>query len=224
MARFPTEEEARAKHGGVLPLKHQIDQGCGSRGRSTGWLLVSRNPVVRGADLRDAKPTQSQTGRWEVQFVLTQDAAKRFERYTENNIGNRLAIVLDNQWRLAPTIQNKIGDTGHDHRTWAASRKRWIRLWFLRAGSLPASLVYLEESTVGPSLGADSIRHGFIAGIVGIIAVVAVMLALLQEERHQCHPGSDSERFDPDCGAGLLWSGAHVAGNRRHHLDYRYGG
>src|SRR4051794_33045412 len=107
---FATEEEARSKHGGVLPLNTKLIKGATRGDQSNGWLLVTRNPVVRGTDLRDARPTQSQTGQWEVQFVLTQDAAKRFERYTEANIGNRLAIVLDGQWRLAPTIQNKIGD------------------------------------------------------------------------------------------------------------------
>jgi preprotein translocase subunit SecD len=172
---FSTEEEARAKHGGVLPLNTKLIKGAARAENSTGWLLVSRNPVIRGSDLRDAKPIQSQTGQHETQFVLTQDAARRFERYTEANIGNRLAIVLDNQWRLAPTIQNKIGDTGTI--TGAASQQDANdTALVLRSGSLPASLVYLEERTVGPSLGADSIRDGLIAGVVGIVAVIAVML------------------------------------------------
>jgi len=172
---FATEEEARSKHGGVLPLNTKLIKGATRGDQSNGWLLVTRNPVVRGTDLRDARPTQSQTGQWEVQFVLTQDAAKRFERYTESNIGNRLAIVLDNQWRLAPTIQNKIGDTGVITNMGGQQEASDTAL-VLRAGSLPASLVYLQESTVGPSLGADSIRDGMIAGLVGIVLVVAVML------------------------------------------------
>lgn len=172
---FSTEEEARAKHGGVLPLNTKLLPGVNRGDQNGGWMLVSRAPVVRGTDLRDAKPLQSQTGTWEVQFVLRQDAAKRFERYTEANVGNKLAIVLDGQWRLAPTINQKIGDTGVITNMGGQQEASDTAL-VLRAGSLPASLVYLQESTVGPSLGADSIRQGFIAGLVGIVAVVLVML------------------------------------------------
>lgn len=172
---FSTEEEARAKHGGVLPLNTKLIKGAARAENSTGWLLVSRNPVIRGTDLRDAQPQQRQAGGWETRFVLSQDAARRFERYTEANIGNRLAIVLDNQWRLAPTINSKIGDTGVIEGA-ANQQDASDTALVLRAGSLPASLQYLQESTVGPSLGADSIRQGFIAGLIGLIAVVAVML------------------------------------------------
>jgi len=171
---FPDEQEARVKHGGVLPLNTKLIKGAG-RDNSTGYLLVTRNPVIRGSDLRDAKPAQGEMGKWETNFVLTQDAAKRFERFTEANINNRLAIVLDNQWRSAPTIQNKISDNGRI--TGAANQQDASDLALvLRAGSLPASLVYLEERTVGPSLGADSIQQGLMAGIVGIVLVVLAML------------------------------------------------
>ncbi|MBC8166564.1 MAG: protein translocase subunit SecD [Bryobacteraceae bacterium] len=172
---FPTEEEARTKHGGMLPLNTKLIKGAVRGDQNPGWLLVTRVPVVRGSDLRDAKPLQSQTGQWEVQFVLTQEAARRFERYTEANIGNKLAIVLDNQWRLAPTINARIGDTGVIENMGGQQEASDAALT-LRAGSLPASLVYLQESTVGPSLGADSIRQGFLAGLVGVGAVVLVML------------------------------------------------
>ena len=172
---FASEEEARAKHGGVLPLNTKLIKAAERGDGASGWLLVTRNPVVRGTDLRDARAMQDQVGRWQVQFVLSQDAGKRFERYTEANIGNRLAIVLDNQWRLAPTINSRIGDTGVIENMGTQQEATDTAL-VLRAGSLPASLVYLQESTVGPSLGADSIRQGFMAGLVGIVAVVAVML------------------------------------------------
>ena len=172
---FSTELEAREKHGGILPLNTKLIKGAGRNEASTGWWLVSRAPVVRGSDLRDARPSQSQTGGWEVQFFLTQDAGRRFERYTEANIGNRLAIVLDNQLRLAPTIQGKIGDTGQITNMGGQQEASDTAL-VLRAGSLPARLTYMQESTVGPSLGADSIRQGFMAGVFGILAVVAVML------------------------------------------------
>lgn len=172
---FASEEEARARYGGVLPLNTKLIRGAGRDSSSAGWLLVSRTPVIRGSDLRDARAAQGEFGSWETQFTLSQDAARRFERFTEANIGKRLAIVLDGQWRSAPTIQNKISDSGRI--TGLSNQQEAADLaMVLRSGSLPASLVYLEERTVGPSLGADSIRQGILAGIVGLVAVVVVML------------------------------------------------
>ena len=107
---FSSQEEALSRHGGVLPLNTKLIQG--SAESSGGWLLVARSPVVRGSDLKDAKPMQGEVGQWETQFILSQDAARRFERFTEANIGNRLAIVLDNKYCSAPTIQAKISDSG----------------------------------------------------------------------------------------------------------------
>jgi preprotein translocase subunit SecD len=173
---FPTEEEARAKHGGVLPLGTKLIKGAARTDVNSGILLVNRNPVIRGSDLKDAKAIQSQTGGWEVQFVLSQDAGRRFERYTEANIGNRLAIVLDNVWRLAPTIQARIGDTGVITNMGGQQEASDVAL-VLRSGSLPASLQFLEERVVGPSLGADSIRQGIIAGLAGLTIVIVSMLA-----------------------------------------------
>jgi preprotein translocase subunit SecD len=172
---FSTREEALAKHGGILPLGTKLIPGAERGDSSSGWMLVNRAPVIRGSDLRDARPIQSQTQQWQVQFVLSQEAGRRFERYTENNIGKRLAIVLDDKWRLAPTINSKIGDTGVIENMGGQQEASDTAL-VLRAGSLPASLVYLSESTVGPSLGADSIRQGFIAGLAGLIAVIVAMI------------------------------------------------
>jgi preprotein translocase subunit SecD len=172
---FASEEEARTKHGGVFPLNTKLLRGAGRSEANTGFLLVARNPVVRGTDVRDARASTSQTGQWEVQFVLSQDAGRRFERYTEANVGNRLAIILDNQWRLAATINQKIGDTGVITNM-SGQQEAMDTALVLRAGSLPASLIYLQESTVGPSLGADSIADGFRAGLIGVSAVVLAML------------------------------------------------
>jgi len=171
---FGSREEAISKHGGVMPLNTKLVPSPIRGGQQT-WYLVSRSPVVRGTDIRDAHAVQGDVGRWETNFVLTQDAAKRFERYTEANIGNRAAIVVDGQVISAPTIQSRISDTGRI--TGAATQEEAADLALnLRAGSLPASVVYSEERTVGPSLGADSIREGFRAGIVGLVAVVLWML------------------------------------------------
>lgn len=172
---FASKEEGLAKHGGVMPLNTQLVPGASRGGQAAGVYLLNRTPVITGRDLRDAHAQQGEVGRWETNFVLTQDAAKRFERFTEANIGNRLAIVLDKQVLSAPTIQNKISDTGRI--TGAANHEEASDLALnLRAGSLPASVVYLEERSIGPALGADSIRDGIYSGIAGVIAVVVVML------------------------------------------------
>ncbi len=172
---FSSREEGLAKHGGILPLNTQILRGAPRGGQEQGWYLLSRTPVITGRDLRDARAQQGEAGRWETNFVLAQDAAKRFERFTEANIGNRLAIVLDKMVLSAPTIQNKISDTGRI--TGAANHEEASDLALnLRAGSLPAGVVYLEERSIGPALGADSIRDGLYSGLAGLIAVIAVML------------------------------------------------
>ena len=172
---FASQEQGLAKFGGVLPLNTRWVKGA-ARGDAAGsyWLL-SRTPVVTGRDLRDARPQQGELGRWETGFVLTQDAARRFARFTEANVGNRLAIVLDSLVVSAPTIENRIEDQGRI--TGAPTQQAASDLALnLRAGSLPAGIKMLEERTVGPSLGSDSVRQGIIAGIVGLSAVVLVML------------------------------------------------
>src|SRR6202049_4512457 len=171
---FASREEALSKHGGILPLNTKLVP-TEARGGQQAWYLISRSAVVRGTDIRDAHASQGELNRWETNFVLTQEAAKRFERYTEANIGNRAAIVVDGQVISAPTIQSRISDTGRI--TGASTQEEAGDLALnLRAGSLPASVKYEEERTVGPSLGADSIREGFRAGIAGLVAVVVFML------------------------------------------------
>jgi preprotein translocase subunit SecD len=130
---------------------------------------------VTGRDVRNARPGRDEFGKWETDFTLSQEAAGRFGRFTEANIGNRLAVVLDNQVRTAPVIEGRIDDSGRI--TGADTEQESTDLAIvLKAGSLPAGIEYLEERTVGPSLGADSIRQGFTAGLVGLIAIVLLML------------------------------------------------
>jgi preprotein translocase subunit SecD len=172
---FNSQDEARAKHGGIMPLGTKLVPTVSRAGQPPAWYLVSRSPIVRGTDIRDAHASMGEMGRWETNFVLNQDAARKFQRYTEANIGNRAAIVVDGQVISAPTIQSAISDTGRI--TGAGTQEEASDLALnLRAGSLPAGIVYQEERTVGPSLGADSIREGFRAGIAGLVAVVAFML------------------------------------------------
>lgn len=172
---FANQEQARLNYGGVLPLNSKILRQSARAGEAEAYFVVSRSPVITGRDLRNARPQQGEFGKWETSFTLNQDAARRFERFTETHINKRLAIVLDNNIRSAPVIQNKISDSGRI--TGANDQQEASDLALvLRAGSLPASVTYLEERTVGPSLGADSIRQGLISGLVGLISVVMVML------------------------------------------------
>jgi preprotein translocase subunit SecD len=173
---FASREEAIASKGGVLPLDSEIVKEQARPGVPAVYWILARTAVVKGSDLRDARPQQSsQNMGWETEFVLTQDAAKRFEKFTGSHIGDRLAIVLDKNVLQAPVIKGKISDNGviegqPDHDTAADLALN------LRSGSLPAGIEILEERTVGPSLGSDSIRQGEVSGVAGVAAVVLVML------------------------------------------------
>ena len=173
---FPDRAQALSQNGGVLPLGTIVVREKvrpGAQGES--WWLLGRNAVVTGRDLRNARPSQDEFGKWETSFTLSQDASKRFGRFTESNINNKLAVVLDNQIFSVATIQNKIEDSGRITGIGDQTSASDLALT-LTSGSLPAGIVYLEERTVGPSLGADSIRDGLMAGVVGVSIVVLVML------------------------------------------------
>lgn len=176
---YASREEALAQNGGVLPVGTKLIGTAATPDQSTrggGVYLAARTPIVRGPDIRDARPTQgSLSGAWETNFVLSQDAAKRFGDYTGKNIGQRLAIVLDGKVLSAPVINGQIFDNGVIEGAKSQQDANDLAL-NLKAGSLPAGIVFEQENTVGPSLGADSIREGFIAGIAGVLAVVVAML------------------------------------------------
>jgi len=177
---FAKQEDALAKSGGVLPLNTKLVQSApraGTQPGDEGWYLVSRTPVVTGRDLRDAKPAQDEFGKWETSFILSQESKGRFGRLTEQLAASqgRLAIVLDNRIKSAPTVQSRIEDSGRI--TGASSQQDAEDLALvLRAGSLPARIEYLHEQTVGPSLGADSIRQGLMSGLVGLVLCILIML------------------------------------------------
>jgi preprotein translocase subunit SecD len=167
---YESREAAFASHNGTLPLGIQLLPS------GHGWYLLARTPVIRGADLRDARAGRDPAGGWVTQFTLSQQAAKRFERYTSERIGQRAAIVLDHKILSVATIEARISDTGQI--THMPSQEAAADLALnLRAGALPASLTYLGGLSVGPSLGADSIRQGLRAGGAGLAAVVTVMVA-----------------------------------------------
>jgi preprotein translocase subunit SecD len=173
---WKTQEEALAAKGGVLPLNTELREYVSGVGGG-GWYLISRTPVITGQDMRTARASTDpdHPGRWETSFNLSTDGARRFEKFTQANIGNRLAVVLDTQIRSVATIESAISDSGRINGLASQTEASDLAL-VLRTGALPAGIKYEQERTVGPSLGADSIREGIFSGIAGLIAVVIVML------------------------------------------------
>jgi preprotein translocase subunit SecD len=172
---FANPEQAMAQNGGVLPLNTKLARMAPGRDSEQSYYLLGRSAVITGRDLRNARPGRDEFQRWEADFTLTQDGARRFGRFTESNIGNRLAVVLDNQIHSVANIQNRIDDSGRITGIGGEQEASDLAL-VLRAGSLPAGIVYLEERTIGPSLGADSVQQGIVAGLVGLAAVISFML------------------------------------------------
>ena len=176
---FSSREEALAQQGGVLPVGTKIigqPVPAGASSKGEGVFVVARTPVVRGQDIRDANPETGQLpGQFNTHFVLSQEAAHKFSDFTGSHINSKLAIVLDGKVLEAPYIKAQISDSGIIEGQNSQQEAKDLAL-NLKAGSLPASVNYEQESTVGPSLGADSIHQGFIAGIAGVLAVLVVML------------------------------------------------
>jgi preprotein translocase subunit SecD len=179
---YNSEAAAMAAHGGVLPPNAQIVQGKSSAAgtsQSAGesWYVIDRVPIVTGRDLRSATPIRStkNIGFYDVDFTLSTEAGRRFGPFTEQNIGKQLGIVLEHKLETAPVINGRIEDTGVIEGRFGEQEANDLAL-VLKSGALPASIKYLEERTVGPSLGADSIRQGFRASIVSLIVVMVFMV------------------------------------------------
>jgi preprotein translocase subunit SecD len=175
---FASAQEALAQSNGILPPETKlIGKPAGTQnGKGGGVYIVARRPEVRGPDIRDARPQpSSMPNAWDTSFVLSQEAASKFAAYTSSHIGSHLAIVLDGVVLEAPVIKNQISDNGVIEGAGTQEEASDLAL-NLRAGSLPASVLYMQENTVGPSLGADSIRDGFVSGIAGVAAVILAML------------------------------------------------
>jgi preprotein translocase subunit SecD len=181
---YLSESEALLQHGGVLPAGTELVRGrpegrtpAGAPQPGEVWYVLTRSAVVTGIDLRSAIESRStkNPGQWQVNFTLTGEAARRFGPFTEHNVNRQMAIVLEHQVYSAPNIQTRIDDTGFIEGTFSQESAHELAL-VLRAGALPASIKYLEERTVGPSLGADSIRHGVQASILSLLVVMIFML------------------------------------------------
>jgi preprotein translocase subunit SecD len=178
---YSSRQEALASRAGVLPAGTELlesveaPDGATSTAPVRQWYVVTRAPAVTGRDLRDAQPGRDENQQPEVDFQLSADGARRFGDFTERNIGQRLAVVLDGRIQTVATIQSRITDRVRITCVGNAQRASDIAL-VLRAGALPASMQYLEERTVGPSLGADSIRSGVLASLLGLAGVIVFMV------------------------------------------------
>jgi preprotein translocase subunit SecD len=140
------------------------------------WYLVSRVSAVRGKDLRDAQPSRDQNGQPSVSFTLTNEGGQRFYSFTSAHVGDSLAVILDNRVQEVANIKEPIRDHGEISGGSMSDQQSKDLSMILRSGALPAGIKYLEERTVGPSLGTDSIRAGVRAAIVGMALVLAFML------------------------------------------------
>ena len=177
---FSTEDDAKKAYNNAVPPDMLIVPGsagpAGAGAPSTQFYVVRRVSVVSGRDLRNARPTLDENNLPAVSFSLNQEGARKFGTATEQNIGRQLAIILDNRVFSAPVVQSRISDEGRISGSFTQQEAQDLSLT-LRSGALPASLTYLEERTIGPSLGADSIKAGVTAGVGGLLLVVVFMLA-----------------------------------------------
>ena len=182
---YPSEAAALAAHGGVLPPGTEIVPGKASaqsgQPAQTVYYILNRAPIVTGQDLRSESisPSSSFPGQYQVDFKLSTAAASRFGPFTESNIGHRMAIVLNHQAYSAPTINGRIDDSGMIESFSQEAAQDLVLV--LRAGALPASIKYLEERTVGPSLGADSIRQGVRASIASLVVVMIFLVVYYRQ-------------------------------------------
>ncbi|MDG2231207.1 MAG: protein translocase subunit SecD [Paracoccaceae bacterium] len=139
------------------------------------FYILDAAPVVTGEDLVDAQPSFDQNGRPAVNFRFNPSGARRFGDYTAENIGEPFAIVLDGEVISAPVIQSHIpGGSGIITGSFSVEESSNLAI-LLRAGALPAGLDFLEERTIGPELGADSIQAGKMACIVAFVGVLVFM-------------------------------------------------
>jgi preprotein translocase subunit SecD len=172
----PDEQSLLSASGGTVPEDAQVVKGDSNRGEA-GFFLLDRIATVTGKDIRTVRRTVDEWNTPAVSFSLNSEGGRRFEKVTGDNIGKQIAIILDNKVISAPRVEDKIPATsGGIIRGRYTLEEAEDLVVVLRAGALPAGIRYLEERTIGPSLGADSVRQGLIAGLVAIFSVMAFMI------------------------------------------------
>ena len=172
-------EDLLRSTGGVVPPDMEVLSGIGDRAGAGGggqvYYLVRRVAAVTGNDLRSARVQLDQNNMPAVGFTLNSQGAATFGRVTGENIGRFLAIVLDKTVQSAPVIEGRISSDGQIAGRFTQEEAQNLAL-ILRSGALPATLTYLQQQTIGPTLGADSIRAGILASLAGLVIIVAFLL------------------------------------------------
>jgi len=175
----PSRDILLTRTGGQVPADAQVatedreDESGAVAGKD--YYLLRKAAIVTGRDLRTARRGQGQFGEPVVNFYLIPSGGDKFAEFTAAHIGDPAAIVLDGNVISAPVIRSRIRDEGYIEGNFDIETAEDLALK-LRAGALPASISYLEERTVGPSLGRDSIVRGVRAGLVGLALVVVFMV------------------------------------------------
>jgi preprotein translocase subunit SecD len=175
---YATDQAALATVGGALPPDEMMVHGSGALATGSdadSVYILKRVSVVAGSDFRSADPSTDQNGLRNVSFTLTNEAGDRFWDYTSANVGQSMAVVMGGRVKEVASIKSAIRDRGEIEGSFSPEEVEVLSK-MLRTGALPASLNYLEDRTVGASLGADSIREGVTAAIVGVLVVMAFML------------------------------------------------
>lgn len=186
LATYTTEEEAKATLGGnvpanrrVLPYTERAELAASTPGQTQGqkkWVVIESPAVVDGNELRTASATAGQGGAdYQISFALKPGGAQKFGAWTGANINEYMGVVLNDEVRSIAFIQSQIFDSGQISGRFTKESAEDLALT-LRSGALPVPIEYQEERTVGPSLGADSIRSGVRASVAGLIFVVLFML------------------------------------------------
>src|SRR5579862_1557349 len=181
---YPSDQAAMQANNGVLPPNAVLMKGTngshaqdenGAAAENDAYWLISKTAAVSGGDLRSADAGQDENGRPDVNFTLTNEGGRRFAAFTGAHVNDKLAVVLDGRVKSVATIQEQIHDNGRITGSFTPEETQNLALT-LRSGALPAGIKYLQEVTVGPSLGADSIRQGVRAAVIGMVAVMIFML------------------------------------------------
>ncbi len=186
---YATEDEAKQSLGGTVPTNRRVLQYA-ERNEPTAagqtenqnqgqkrWVVVEMPAVVDGSELRNASATQTQGGGndYQIGFALKPSGASKFGAWTGANINEYMGVVLNDEVKSIAYIKSQINDQGEISGRFTKESAEDLALT-LRSGALPAPIEYQEERTVGPSLGADSIRSGVRASLVGLLLVVGFML------------------------------------------------
>ena len=185
---YATETEAVASLGGTVPPNRKVypyseriektAQGEQNQQRPKQWVVVETPAIIDGSELRNATAIPTQAGRsddFEINFSLKKNGADKFGAWTGSHLNEYMGVVLNGEVKSIAFIKSQIFDSGQITGRFSKQSAEDLALT-LRSGALPAPIEYLEERTVGPSLGQDSIRAGVRASLVGLALVVVFML------------------------------------------------